>query len=288
MAEIDWNTMSGQQAPRGALSSFATWGGAAMSAALIGGLVVWGWQLTVRDVTGVPVIRAIEGPMRIAPDVPGGTRAAHQGLAVNRVAEDASEVPPAQLVLAPQDQDLVDEDLAVAPPVPEALTTGAVEVSTDPDASTRSRNVAPAIAATDLAVAEALGLTSDAVLGLKSSQDTLAGWSRPEPRPILQRASLVVETPATELDPAELTPGTRLVQLGAYPSPDEARAAWDRLAARFDGYLENKARVIQPANSGGDDFWRLRAAGFADIDDARRFCAALVARQAECIPATVR
>ena len=38
--------------------------GAAWSIALILGLVVWGYKLAVRDVTGVPVMRAMAGPMR--------------------------------------------------------------------------------------------------------------------------------------------------------------------------------------------------------------------------------
>ena len=48
------------------------WVGALMSVALIAGLGVWGYQLAMRDVTGVPVVRALEGPMRVTPEEPGG------------------------------------------------------------------------------------------------------------------------------------------------------------------------------------------------------------------------
>jgi hypothetical protein len=51
--------------------------------ALVVGLGVWGYKLAVRDVRGVPVIQAMDGPMRIAPEIPGGEIADHQGLAVN-------------------------------------------------------------------------------------------------------------------------------------------------------------------------------------------------------------
>ncbi len=37
------------------------WTGAIMSVALIGGLASWGYQLAMRDVTGVPVVRALAG-----------------------------------------------------------------------------------------------------------------------------------------------------------------------------------------------------------------------------------
>ena len=68
--------------------------GAVISIALIAGVGVWGYKLFVRDVSGVPVVRAAEDEMRVAPKDPGGQQAAHQGLAVNSVAADgAAEAP---------------------------------------------------------------------------------------------------------------------------------------------------------------------------------------------------
>ena len=63
--------------------------GAVVSLALVAGLGVWGYKLTVRDVSGVPVVRALEGPMRVLPTDPGGKLATHQGLAVNAVQADS-------------------------------------------------------------------------------------------------------------------------------------------------------------------------------------------------------
>jgi hypothetical protein len=85
-----------------------------------------------------------------------------------------------------------------------------------------------------------------------------------------------------------LAQGTRLVQLGAFDSPEIAQAEWDRLLTRFPDYFVGRARVIQTASSGGATFYRLRAHGFEDLSASRRFCAALVARNAPCIPVTVR
>jgi hypothetical protein len=52
--------------------------------------------------------------------------------------------------------------------------------------------------------------------------------------------------------------------------------------------LNGKTRIIQKATSGGRVFYRLRAMGFEDIADARRFCSALVAQNADCIPVVTR
>ena len=74
MADFSYDDAYGvDEAARGAsVTTFMNWAGAAVSLALIAGLGYWGWQLLVRDVSGVPVITALEGPMRVAPDNPGG------------------------------------------------------------------------------------------------------------------------------------------------------------------------------------------------------------------------
>jgi len=46
--------------------------------------------------------------------------------------------------------------------------------------------------------------------------------------------------------------------------------------------------VIQRAESGGRIFYRLRAMGFDDLSDARRFCSAFIAENTECIPVVTR
>jgi hypothetical protein len=91
-----------------------------------------------------------------------------------------------------------------------------------------------------------------------------------------------------ELDPAKLPSGTRLVQLGAFDSPETARAEWDRIMGQFSAYMQGKSRVVQRAESNGRIFYRLRAHGFADLGDARRFCTVLLAEKAACIPVAVR
>ena len=87
-----------------------------------------------------------------------------------------------------------------------------------------------------------------------------------------------------EVDPATIAPGTRLVQFGTFDTAEEARAEWVRLQGRFGELMAAKAMVVQPAESGGRTFYRLRAHGFEGEDDARRFCSAFVNENAVCIP----
>ena len=284
--------------------------GAIASLALIVGLGVWGYKLAVRDVNGVPVIQAMDGPMRISPVDPGGEIADHQGLAVNDVAEVGMAMPPPEkLVLAPRPMELAPEDasgLAVS------MLPGLSEASAPTDLLTANADLALAAApvvesadptevAVDAALAEALGeipeeapvelgvaLVPDPTLE-PAPEGAIVASIRPRARPGV-RAEAPVATEMTalpapnEVDPTTLTPGTRLVQFGTFDTAEEARAAWSALQGRFGELMTEKAMVVQPAESGGRTFYRLRAHGFEGEDDARRFCSAFVAQDATCIP----
>lgn len=284
--------------------------GAVTSLALVIGLGIWGYKLAVRDVKGVPVIQAMEGPMRIAPEDPGGAIADHQGLAVNELAETgAATPPPERLVLAPRPMDLLPEDAAglagmLQPGLTEASApTGARPAGQDLAlaAAPPTESADPTEIAIDAALAEALGEIPDAAL-YEPSVEIALDLDEPEPAPdgamvasIRPRArpgagapvaaAAVAAVPAAnEVDPATITPGTRLVQFGTFDTADEARAAWGKLQARFGELLAGKSLVVQPAESVGRTFYRLRALGFDGEDDARRFCSAIIAEHPTCIP----
>ena len=112
---------------------------------------------------------------------------------------------------------------------------------------------------------------------------------RPKLRPAAFKAVAPVATEAAVMaaltnEAGSIPVGTRLVQLGAFDSAEVAGREWERLGTKFGEYMDGKERVIQRAESGGRVFYRLRAMGFADLSDSRRFCAALVAERADCIP----
>lgn len=272
--------------------------GAASSVVLVVALGVWGYRLAVRDIAGVPVIRALEGPARTAPEDPGGAIADHQGLAVNDVVAEGSAAPPAdRLVLAPKPVELTLED---GP----GLTDGLPPEEAEPQAASMAApaDLVPATGGADddavaAALAEALGIEPEAVEtgvetaaldaeGLPAPEGAVTRSPRPMPRPdrgsVVQTAAAIA--PPVEVDPATLQPGTRLVQFGTFESAKEARAEWTRLAGRFGVLMEGKSMVIQSAVSGGSTFYRLRALGFEGEDDARRFCSAFVIENASCIP----
>lgn len=299
------------------LTTLANVAGAAVSLVLIVGIGIWGYKLLVRDVSGIPVVRAASGEMRVRPEEPGGQRASHQGLSVNEVAAVGSAAKPAdRLILAPKPIDLTEEDqvmpaamVAAAPQAQAAVVINTDDVSAalesgdvDDLVAQLTAGVAPL---TDLGEASqdiAAAVTEAVVAEVTSAEQRVATLidvpgvrqsKRPKKRPavraVVTPASLsnAHETP-NEADAASLPAGTRLAQLGAFGSPEVAREQWDQLNTRFGAYLEGKTRIVQRAKSGGRVFYRLRAMGFEDIADARRFCSALVAENADCIPVVTR
>ncbi|GEM_PF-68970 len=411
--------------------------GGLVSVSLIAGLGVWSYRVVMRDVQGIPIIQAQDGPMRVAPENPGGNIAVHQGLAVNSVQSVGEAVPvPEALVLAPVPEGLRAEDqprvelaaamqaeaeaaaqaerlaqaeaaaqsersaqaqVSRAASVPATLERAGLDtpsptlpgttatlasltpdvIRNDPAAAARemmlgltrgvtlpaadaapreiaraedaasliaepetamvedaeasdpapeldARDSAPvevlpdAVAEVDdpdvaSAIMAALGATQSleeevaetvrvAALaqtpepGMMVKGPGPARSPRPAPRPanrVMRVAPTQVSLPAAPVEAAEVAVadipvGARLVQLGAFDSAEDARTAWGRINGRFAALMEGKSRVVQEARSGGRTFYRLRATGFDDLSEARRFCAALVAERADCIPVMAR
>jgi hypothetical protein len=258
--------------------------GAALSLALIVGVSLWGYKLIMRDVSGIPVVRAMEGDMRVLPDNPGGAVALHTGLAVNEVAAmgEAGGLED-RLVLAPRTSGLAQEDLEAQPTSDASGSAAQTEVDAPAapvdDIAALTNQLIAAITPTDL------GVIAASVPGIATSV-------RPTMRPAALR--IVAPTPVVAVAPSEVSvstvtfpEGTHLVQLGAYPTPTLAAQEWDRLQARFGELMVGRDRVIQVSNQSSGTWYRLRASGFLDRAEARRLCAAMQAENTDCIAVVV-
>lgn len=294
----------------------AQWGGAAVSLALIVGLGIWGYNLMARDVSGVPVIRDMSGAARSVPDNPGGQLAMHQGLSVNSVTADGSASAPADtLMLAPRPMALMDEDR----PMGDTVT---IVSSYQPDnAYTQTPEPVSTPLAQQVIVSDPLELSgvetvaADASLAIvetgvfarspmpKARPAQVAALTLPSANSVAALAQASVTDASLndvagdilaalgsegEMPTSQVPVGAPLVQFGAFQNEDIARAEWDRLSSKFEALMDGKTRVIEKAESGGKTFYRLRALGFTDTADSNRFCAALTARNAACVPARQR
>ena len=290
--------------------AYLKWGGALLSLMVLGLLIYWAYQLGTRDPREIPVIRAMDVPMRVQPEDPGGTRMANQGLEVNEILAGNEAQTPEEVVLAPE---------AETPPVEQTLTEAERlrNLILQPGAGETAAPQAAPQAAPEPGRAELpqVGDEPDAEAADASEEDLVASLveqaaSDPQAppqarvRPRLRPSGLATEAPAQESAPVqetaaapadespdaapELASGTRLVQLGAFESEAQAAGQWFQLERLHQDLLGGRETFVQRAESNGRVFYRLRVLGFDAQEDQRAMCDALQARDVECIPVTVR
>ena len=281
------------------------WVGAALSLSLLTGAIGWSYQLIVRDISQIPIVRAQLGPLRIAPDNPGGLTAANQGLSVTQIAVNERPLLSDEIFLAPAAEVLSEENIALQISEENSSITNnekfdTLEVSTE---NSLDLKILPEQTATGLASNNEAVLSTAAfspkkleienavslALSLTNEVDSSFNSLRPKIRPVVLnqiQTDNIAQSVENELF-VTLPIGTAVVQLGAFESQGLAQSEWQRLEALLGSVLTSKNMVIQKAESGGKVFYRLRAFGFDDLSDARQFCSAVNDKVA-CIPVVTR
>lgn len=203
---------------------------------------------------GAPrIITAEQGPVRTAPANPGGTTP-YEGLKIYEqpAPPDAEEAPAAS---TPATVKPAAEATAPAAPAFEKSTAEAEPSKTE------TPKTAPAA-------------TSEAATPAKPAPVKTAAADQPaaaKPAPVAQ-------APAA-------SGGAFVLQIGAYKSEEEAKAAWavyERKHPLVGGYSPD----IQRVDLGDKGVWyRLRVGSFADRAGASAFCDKLMADGGGCFPA---
>ncbi len=281
------------------------WVGAALSLSLLTGAIGWSYQLIVRDISQIPIVRAQLGPLRIAPDTPGGLTAANQGLSVTQIAVNERPLLSDEIFLAPAAEVLSEENVVLQISEENSSLTNkekfdTLEVSTE---NSLDLKILPEQNATGLASNNEAVLSTAAfspkkleienavslALALTNEVNSSFNSLRPKIRPVVLnqiQTDNIAQSVENELF-VTLPIGTAVVQLGAFESQGLAQSEWQRLEALLGSVLTSKNMVIQKAESGGKVFYRLRAFGFDDLSDARQFCSAVNDKVA-CIPVVTR
>ncbi|MEM8788960.1 MAG: SPOR domain-containing protein [Pseudomonadota bacterium] len=283
------------------------WAGAVVAVLVLAAILVWAYRLGTRDALEIPVIKALEGPARVQPADPGGTRMAHQGLEVNEILGGGEAAQPSETALAPATLPLAAEDVpAGVNPADGAVVELGEPLFEDapgvtPPAELDGSDPASLAASIDALVEEALAGAGRADPSVPGNVETPPARprARPEDLPpatevaVAEPPSRGVATPAGPfrggaVDPDSLAPGSFLVQLGAFDNRDQAAGQWQRLTGAHGDLLGPLPWLIQEVEQNGRTFFRLRVAGFADANEQRSMCVALIARGVDCIAATKR
>jgi hypothetical protein len=233
----------------------SVWTGAALALALMAGLALWGYRLSQRDASAVPVIQAALSPAKVQPDDPGGAEIAFQDITAYRAG--AGDAVPTDIVFAPPPERPSPEDVAMA-----ALAGGADVVASD------ATPEAPAAGAG----AEAAPKATPVV--------------RARPADLSQRVEAARKAASEEEELAARAAASAVqIQLGAYPERARAEVMWERIFRANSDILRGRALVIQSTISGGRRFFRLRAGPFNNRIEAQNVCRALQARGQDCLVA---
>lgn len=224
---------------------------------------------------GVPVIAADPYPYRMKPADPGGlqidagesdvfsgdTDTADAKLAPTAEAPDPNAFRSAEQSLAAAAPTVAP---AASPSIPPA--TAAAQPASQPQAEPSARTAVASEQATHPApAAQARPATKP------------AAEVRTSPQPAPARATVLAAKPAPAApaaraaDRAAETAHKTMIQLAAVGSEDAAKAEWQRLLQRYPELARHQPAFSRTEHD-GKTFWRVRAAGFADIAQARAFC----------------
>ena len=78
-------------------------------------------------------------------------------------------------------------------------------------------------------------------------------------------------------------PGLAVVQFGSFENKQLALAEWGRLSENLSIILDGRPKFVESIQRNGNEIYRLRLGGFVNIDDASRFCSAVISQE-NCVP----
>ena len=286
------------------LSIFSIFG-AVISLNLILWAGYWTYNIISRDINGIPIVAAQPGPLRVAPDTPGGIEAENIELAVTKIASQELPPNPKAVELAPSTEKLTPDDLTIFQAIRQkkiidrqaALNNqvhlGVIEPNLSKEISFEPVNTVTNTANYSITENQSELVAAALALALKPSADNLIGSAvaqnkfkqiKPRPRPgSLLEAS--VSTTETVIRPAlaSVETGLAVVQFGTFATETVAFEEWDRLSKNLSVILDGRPKYVERIKRNGNEIYRLRLGGFVNIDDASRFCSAVISQE-NCVP----
>lgn len=155
-----------------------------------------------------------------------------------------------------------------AAPQPAPQPAPVAKVETQPAAEAKTQQVA--------AAGEPTFINESPALAKKPATAEVPAKKEPVKAAQKKTAEKKAEKPATK-------GGAYQVQLGAFKSDAEARAAWKKISSKFSSVLTGGPVVVK-ADLPTGTFYRLRTAGFASADAAKAACTKLSAAGQACMP----
>ena len=286
------------------LSIFSIFG-AVISLNLILWAGYWTYNIISRDINGIPIVAAQPGPLRVAPDTPGGIEAENIELAVTKIASQELPPNPKAVELAPSTEKLTPDDLTIFQATRQKkiidrqaalnnqIHLGVIEPNLSKEISFEPVNTVTNTANYSITEHQSELVAAALALALKPSADNLianavAQNKFKQIKPRLRPGSLleaIVSTTETVIRPAlaSVETGLAVVQFGTFATETVAFEEWDRLSKNLSVILDGRPKYVERIKRNGNEIYRLRLGGFVNIDDASRFCSAVISQE-NCVP----
>ncbi|HVT24740.1 MAG TPA: SPOR domain-containing protein [Rhizomicrobium sp.] len=233
------------------------------------------------------VIAAESGPVKTAPDQPGGAANPYKGLKIynNKAPADAhaSNQPLPSIITQPGE--------------PLFSAFGPKHPAPVPAATPAQAKPAPAPAPAPVQQKVAVQTPPPAAVHTAPAPVPAAA-TKPAPEPVASKPAPVVAKPApapvavAKVAPppapvsAPVASGAYVAQIAAFKSQAEAEAGWAAFKRNHAAILGGMSPNIVSVDLGEKGTWfRLRTGSFADKASAADFCARLKAEGASCLPA---
>jgi cell division protein FtsN len=228
------------------------------------------------------------GPMKVAPENPGGTPIPHKDITVYQSLNDDRKEQKVERILPPPERPMVPPSAKQAPAAGE--TPG--ENSRVRSADTVAGPTMPAAPGTPEATPEtpsARSLIPPSAPPTAADQPKVA-LSSPTQKPAAKPAEKEVKaapvtpapSPAPEPKVASIPSGAYKVQIGSVSSEEQANRLWTIQSGKSGGLLGKLSMNIEKTVIKGKAYYRIQAGPLDDAASARSLCDKLKQRQVGC------
>jgi cell division septation protein DedD len=227
----------------------------------------YSWFFAGGKTDELPVVQAMDDPVKVKPANPGGLEVPYQDqLVLNQEGTDGRDEPVVERLLPPPE----------APQPPPREPEAAAPVQTPPEPP----------AATDTAAAASRPVQSSRIVEApvpdQSEMLVLAPPSTGEAAPV-PAPTQPAKTRTTEAVGAAPATGSYVVQLGSFTSTAGSEQAWARLQKAHPELLGDMSLFVQKALVNDRTYFRVQAGPVPNRATALDMCAQLKARKQDCL-----
>jgi hypothetical protein len=227
------------------------------------------------------------GPMKVAPDNPGGANIPHQEMTVYQSLNEQKEGAPVERILPPPERPLLPPAAAPAAGESSRVRSADTVPGLPPTAeSPKAPDAAPAPGARSLippAAAPAPSKPPQLALNQPKAAEPAVKEVRPAPvKPVDKTVRAAPVKPAAEEQVASIPTGAYRIQLGSVSSESQATKFWGAQRDKNGDLLGKLALSVEKTAISGKVYYRIQAGPLKDAASARTLCDQLKQRQIGC------